>query len=133
MSEAPSPSPKPETRALALLRRAALGRVRRHRRLLTSLPFPAGYGAALSLLFNAARAAGIHALAQVRLSPRPKPRVPLADLGEAAYATFTAATARTHGDEDLDERAPGPLFLPLNRRFESRRVAVEERPPLDSL
>jgi glucosyl-3-phosphoglycerate synthase len=104
-----------------------------HRRLLTSLPFPAGYGAALSLLFDAARAAGIHALAQVRLGPRPKPRVPLADLGEAAYATFTAATARTHGDEDLDDRAPGPLFLPLNRRFESRRVAVEERPPLDSL
>ena len=103
------------------------------RRLLASLPFPAGYGAVLSLLFDAARAAGVHTLAQTRLGPRPRLQVPLADLGEAAYATLTAATARTHGDEDLDERAPGPLFVPLNRRFESRRVAVEERPPLNSL
>ena len=104
------------------------------RRLLTSLSFPAGYGAALSLLFDTAREVGIHALAQTRLGPRPKPQeVTLADLGEAAYATLTAATARTYGDEDLDERAPGPLFLPLPGRFESRRVAVEERPPLDSL
>jgi glucosyl-3-phosphoglycerate synthase len=103
------------------------------RRLLASLPFPAGYGAALSLLFDAARATGIHALAQVRLGPRPRPQVPLADLGEAAYAILTATAARTQGDEDLDERAPGPLFLPLPGRFESRGVAVEERPPLDSL
>jgi hypothetical protein len=43
-----------------------------------------------------------------------------------------AAAARTQGKEDLDERAPGPLFLPLPGRFELRRVAVEERPPLDS-
>jgi len=103
------------------------------RQLLTSLPFPAGYGVALSLLFDAARAAGVHALAQTRLGPRPRPWVPLADLGEAAYATLTAATARSHGHEDLEERAPGPLFLPLPGRFESRRVAVEERPPLRSL
>ena len=103
------------------------------RRLLTSLPFPAGYGAALALLLDAASAVGIHALAQTRLGSRPRPQVPLADLGEAAYATLTAAVARTHGNEDLDERAPGPLFLPLPGRFESRRVTVEERPPLDSL
>jgi len=103
------------------------------RRLLASLPFPVGYGAALSLLFDAASATGIQALAQTRLDPRPASRIPLPDLGEAAYAILIAATARAHGDEDLDEHAPGPLFLPLNRRFESRRVAVEERPPLDSL
>jgi glucosyl-3-phosphoglycerate synthase len=101
--------------------------------LLTSLPFPVGYGASLSILLDAAQAADIHALAQTRLGPRPESWVPLADLSEAAYATLTAATARTHGSEDLDERAPGPLFLPLPGRFESRRVAVEERPPLDSL
>jgi glucosyl-3-phosphoglycerate synthase len=104
------------------------------RRLLTSLPFPAGYGASLSLLLDAASAADVHALAQTRFGPRSRrPQVPLADLGEAALAILTAATARTHGDEELDERAPGPLFLPLLGRFESRRVAVEERPPLDAL
>lgn len=101
------------------------------RQLLASLPFPAGCGAALSLLLDADRAAGVHALAQTRLGPHPKPRVPLTDLREAAYAILAATTARTRGD--LDEHAPGPLFLPLPGRFESRRVAVEERPPLNSL
>ncbi len=103
------------------------------RELLASLPFPAGYGAALSLLFDAARTAGVESLAQTRLGARRADRIPLPDLAEAAYAILTVVTARAHGDEDLDARAPGPLFLPLNRRFEVRRVAVEERPPLDSL
>jgi glucosyl-3-phosphoglycerate synthase len=103
------------------------------RRLLTSLSFPAGYGAALSLLFDAAREVGIHALAQTRLGPSPETSVSLPDLGEAAYATLVAATTRAHGKEDSDERAPGPLFLPLPGRFELRRVAVEERPPLHNL
>ena len=109
------------------------------RTLLSSLPFPAGYGAALSLLLDAANAAGVPALAQTQLHPRPAADVPLPDLCEAAYAILVAATARAHGDEDLDERAPGPLFLPLPTRgvdpmdFTQRRVAIEERPPLDSL
>lgn len=103
------------------------------RTLLASLPFPAGYGAAFSLLLDAANSAGVRALAQTRLAPRPETSVSLPDLGEAAYATLAAAVARAHGKEDLDERAPGPLFLPLPGRFELRRVAVEERPPLDSL
>jgi glucosyl-3-phosphoglycerate synthase len=103
------------------------------RTLLTSLPFPAGYGAALSLLFDAAQAAGVQALAQTLLGPRPTPKVSLPDLGEAAYATLMAVTVRAHGREDLDERAPGPLFLPLPGRLELRRVAIEERPPLYSL
>ena len=103
------------------------------RPLLASLPFPAGYGAALSLLFDATTTAGAQALAQTHLGPRSETGVSLPDLSEAAYAILTAAAARTHGKEDLDERAPGPLFLPLPERFELRRVAVEERPPLDSL
>jgi glucosyl-3-phosphoglycerate synthase len=101
------------------------------RTLLTSLPFPAGYGAALSLLLDAADVGGVSALAQTRLGPRPAANISLPDLGEAAYAILVAATARAHGEEVLDERAPGPLFLPLPGRFESRRVAVEERPPLN--
>ena len=103
------------------------------RALLASLPFPVGYGASLSLLLDAAQTVGVHALAQTRLGPCPATPVPLADLGEAAYAILTAATARTHGDKDLDDRAPGPLFLPFDGRFKSHRVAVEERPPLGSL
>ncbi len=102
------------------------------RTLLASLSFPAGYGAVLSLLLDAASTAGVRALAQTRLGPPPETGVSLPDLGEAAYATLVAAAARTQGKEDLDERAPGPLFLPLPGRFELRRVAVEERPPLDS-
>jgi glucosyl-3-phosphoglycerate synthase len=103
------------------------------RTLLASLSFPAGYGAALSLLLDAASTAGVRALAQTRLGPSPKTSVSLPDLGEAAYATLVAATTRAHGKEDSDERAPGPLFLPLPGRFELRRVAVEERPPLHKL
>jgi hypothetical protein len=103
------------------------------RALLSSLPFPVGYGAPLSLLFDAADVAGVSALAQTRLGPRPPHHIPLADLREAAYATLVAVTARTHGDENLDKHAPGPLFLPLPGRFESRRVAIEERPSLDSI
>ena len=109
------------------------------RALLSSLPFPAGYGAALSLLLDAAEAVGVPALAQTQLDPRPATAVPLPDLSEAAYAILVAATARAYGDEDLDERAPGPLFLPLPTRaasttgFTQRRVAIEERPPLGSL
>jgi hypothetical protein len=97
------------------------------------LSFPAGYGAALSLLLDAASTKGVRALAQTRLGPSADTGVSLPDLGEAAYATLVAAAARTHGKEELDERAPGPLFLPLPERFELRRVAVEERPPLDSI
>ena len=103
------------------------------RTLLASLSFPAGYGAALGLLLDAANSTGVRALAQTHLGPRPETSVALPDLGEAAYATLVAAAARTHGKEELDERAPGPLFLPLPGRFELRRVAVEERPPLDSV
>ena len=99
-------------------------------RLLSSLPFPVGYGAGLSLLLDAALLTGMGPLAQTRLGPRPSERIHLPDLSEAAYAIIVAATARMHRD-DLEERAPGPFFLPGSSHFEQRRVAVEERPPLD--
>jgi hypothetical protein len=87
----------------------------------------------LSIVLDAASTAGVLALAQTRLGPPPETGVSLPDLGEAAYATLVATAARTQGKEELDERAPGPLVLPLPGRFELRRVAVEERPPLDSV
>ena len=105
------------------------------RSLLTSMPFPVGYGASLSLLLDAFREVGLDALAQVRLEERPEAKVPIADLAEAAYAIQTAAMSRIDAD-GLENHAPGPLFLPLAGHptgLRQRRVAVEERPPLGSL
>ena len=105
------------------------------RDLLASLPFPVGYGASLSLLLDASREKGVEALAQVRLGKGSDAGIPLADLGEAAYATLTAAMSRIDND-GLEEYAPGPLFFPLSHHptgLGQRRVAVEERPPLASL
>lgn len=105
------------------------------RSLLASLPFPVGYGASLSLLLDASRKEGAEALAQVRLrQERPESGIPLSDLTEAAYAILTATMSRI-GADALEEHAPGPLFLPLLSSPTSlgqRRVAVEERPPLES-
>lgn len=105
------------------------------RPLLISLPFPAGYGASLSLLLDAAEEKGVAAVAQTRLGEGPWAHagVPMADLSEAAYAVVVAATARAHGDDPVDGHAPGPLFVPLGTRpegFTRRRVTVEVRPPL---
>lgn len=104
------------------------------RDLLVSLPFPVGYGASLSLLLDSFEKKGVDALAQVRLEERPEAAVPISDLGEAAYATLTAAMSRI-SEDGLQEHAPGPLFVPLPGRPTSlgqQRVAVEERPPLES-
>ena len=105
------------------------------RSLLGSLPFPAGYGACLSLLLDASRKKGVNSLAQVRLKARPRAKIRTADLTEAAYATLTAAMSRVRED-GLDEHAPGPLFLPLPSHptgLGQRRVPVEERPPVATL
>ena len=105
------------------------------RSLLTALPFPVGYGASLSLLLDACEREGVDALAQVRLEESPGTTIPIADLGEAAYATLTAAMSRV-SEDGLQDHAPGPLFLPLPGHatvLGQQRVAVEERPPLSSL
>lgn len=101
------------------------------RTLLQKLPFPVGEGACLSLLIDAAKEAGVQALAQVGLTgdaPQASP-----SSSEAAYQITTAAASRAMKQELLDEYAPGPLVLPLPDRLESRQVALEERPPLISL
>ena len=101
------------------------------RSLLQKLPFPVGEGARLSLLIDAAKVAGVQALAQVKL-PGDAPQAAPGS-SEAAYQITTAAAFRAMKQDLLDEYAPGTLVMPLPDRLESRRVALEERPPLISL
>ena len=99
-------------------------------RLLKSLPFPVGSGADISLLLDAAERAGLGALAQTFLGNRPGSLV--GGDSEAAYAIFVAAASRTP-EARAGEPTPGPLFLPGPDDLATRRVPVEERPPLESL
>ncbi len=101
------------------------------RALLDSLSFPVGEGVRLSLLLDVAEKAGVQALAQVELDG--EAMQDQENDGEAAYQILTAATSRALGPEKLDDYAPGSLILPQPERLESRRVALEERPPLASL
>ena len=101
------------------------------RALLENLFFPVGEGIRLSLILDAAEKAGVQALAQVELEG--EAARDRGEDGEAAYQILAAATSRALGREKLDDYAPGPLVLPRPERLESRRVALEERPPLASL
>ena len=102
-----------------------------NRALLGNLSFPVGEGIRISLLLDAAKKAGVQALAQVDLDEEALQYQ--GDDGEAAYQILAAAISRALGSEKLADYAPGPLILPHPERLESRRVALEERPPLASL
>lgn len=97
------------------------------RDLLEALPFPAGDGVTLSLLLDAFDRAGLEALAQIELD-EVRSRTPPAP--EAAYAVQAAGASRVAGLKDL---VPGPLFLPSSEGLQTRRVPLEERPPLAGL
>ena len=99
------------------------------RSLLTDLPFPVGPAAGISVLLDTARLLGIDAIAQTMVESDVSR--PTAD-AEAAYAVLTAITSRLPG-ESIEALAPGPLFLPTPDGLESFSIAVEERPPLESL
>lgn len=105
------------------------------RSLLETLPFPVGPGAYVSLLLDAAKSSGVDTLAQTALLTPPPGSTATGspETGEAAYAVLVAVTARASGDGRLEEISPGPFVLPKGSGFETRRVAVEERPPLGSL
>lgn len=98
--------------------------------LLQTMPFPVGEGVDLSLLLDAARLAGVNALAQSDLGPPPH-RIRDRDPSGIAYALLAAAGPRLPGGESAEELAPGPLFVPSPAGLTVRRVAVEERPPLN--
>lgn len=102
------------------------GYVAARRELLRRLPFPVGSGVDASLLLDAARQTGLDTMAQAALSPM-KPR---ASSTEDSYAILAAMLARTTSESA--DTTPGPLALPAmdGSGFDSRSVAVEERPPL---
>lgn len=98
--------------------------------LLRSLPFPVGAGADISLLLDAAEREGPAALAQSFLGDDTEG--PAGNSDEDAYAIMAAAASRTPG-ETSGKLPPGPFFLPGPADLATRRVPVEERPPLGSL
>lgn len=106
--------------------------------LLRRLAFPAGYGVEIANLIDAARVAGIDALAQVDLGTRQNRHQPLRELSAMAYAVMVAAATRLHEAGLPAVPAPGPLVLPPepgagDGALELRQVTVLERPPLASL
>lgn len=110
------------------------GELAGRRELLARLPFCAGYGVEIGMLIDAARAAGIDALAQVDLGTRLNRHQPLRDLSAMAYAVIAAASSRL-GALALP-LTPGPLALPplqAGGPAELRQVVVDERPPLRAL
>ncbi len=115
---------------LAGFRQPLAGEMAGRRDLLERLPFPVGYGVEIAMLMDAARAAGVGALAQVDLGTRQNRHQPLRDLTAMAYAVMVAGLRRAYGPDALDRFVPGPLALPGPEGPELRRVAVEERPPL---
>lgn len=98
-----------------------------HRSLLETLAFPVGEGATLSLLLDTAEKAGVDAIAQAHLGQDDLYTPAPASL-ENAYA-IQAAVSRA-GDRNL---VPGPLFLPSSESLQTRRVPLEERPPMAGL
>ncbi len=94
------------------------------RRLLETLAFPVGDGATLSLLLDAAEKAGVDALAQAYVGK--DHYTPVLPSPEGAYAIQAAVASRT----DDRHLVPGPLFLPSSEELQTRRVPLEERPPL---
>lgn len=106
------------------------------RSLLEKLPFPVGRGVDLSLLLDAADQVGTEALAQVDLGERRgmdrESGSITSVLEDTAYAVVSAAAARLPGAR-FGELVPGPLFVPgKNGGLLTRRVPLEERPPLES-
>lgn len=112
------------------------GEMAAHADLLRAMAFPAGYGVELANLLDAARLAGLDALAQVDLGTRQNSHQPLRELTAMAYAVMVAAGPRL-GDPGLSGIRPtGHMLLrpsPEDSTPETRHVAILERPPLCGL
>lgn len=106
------------------------GDIAAHKQLLHTLHFPVGHGVDISLLLDAAEREGTGALAQTHV-PGVLDRT-FRNSSEIAYAILAAAARRTP-DRTEKEPVPGPFFLPGPAELESRRIPVEERPPLNSV
>jgi glucosyl-3-phosphoglycerate synthase len=121
---------------LAVFDQPLAGETAGRRELLARLPFSAGYGVEIALLIDAWRAVGLDGLAQVDLGIRQHRHQPLRELSAMAYSVLVAAQTRFLGSGFADAFACGSIALPALERegvMETRRVAVEERPPLAAL
>jgi glycosyltransferase involved in cell wall biosynthesis len=118
---------------LAVFDQPLAGETAARRALLEQLPFSAGYGVEIAMLIDAWRLAGLDGLAQVDLGVRQNRHQPLRELSAMAYAILVAAQTRFLGSDFADAHACGSISLPAldgAEAMESRRVTVEERPPL---
>jgi glucosyl-3-phosphoglycerate synthase len=118
---------------LAVFDQPLAGETAARRTLLERLPFSAGYGVEIAMLIDAWRLAGLDGLAQVDLGVRQNRHQPLRDLSAMAYAILVATQTRFLGPDFADAHAVGSISLPRldgAEAMESRRVTVEERPPL---
>jgi glucosyl-3-phosphoglycerate synthase len=121
---------------LAVFDQPLAGETAARRELLEQLPFSAGYGVEIAMLIDAWRMVGLDALAQVDLGARQNRHQSLRELSAMAYAVLVAAQIRFLGEDFADAHACGSISLPApggEDGMQTRRVAVEERPPLASL
>jgi glucosyl-3-phosphoglycerate synthase len=118
---------------LAVFDQPLAGETAARRELLERLPFSAGYGVEIAMLIDAWRLSGLDGLAQVDLGVRQNHHQSLRELSAMAYAILVAAQTRFLGSDFADAHAGGSISLPAQEgtdAMESRRVTVEERPPL---
>jgi glucosyl-3-phosphoglycerate synthase len=118
---------------LAGFRQPLAGELAAERALLEQLTFPVGYGVEIAMLIDVLELVGLDRMAQVDLGTRQNRHQPLSDLSAMALAVITAAERRIHGERSIAAAAPGPLWLPHGRDFETRDVITDERPALARL
>jgi hypothetical protein len=99
------------------------------RELLTSIPFPVGYGVEIAVLIDALERRGLRALAECHLGSRQNRHQPLRALGEMAFAVLAAVEQRLEGPRSVT----GGQYLRPWEDGAVVHVPVDERPPLDSL
>ncbi|HEY1568077.1 MAG TPA: glucosyl-3-phosphoglycerate synthase [Solirubrobacteraceae bacterium] len=99
------------------------------RELLTSIPFPVGYGVEIAVLIDALERRGLQALAECHLGSRQNRHQPLRALGEMAFAVLAAVEQRLEGPRSVT----GGQYLRPWEDGAVVHVPVDERPPLDSL
>ncbi|MHB8241969.1 MAG: glucosyl-3-phosphoglycerate synthase [Solirubrobacteraceae bacterium] len=118
---------------LAVFDQPLAGEIAGRRELFERIPFSAGYGVEIAMLIDAWRHAGLDGLAQVDLGVRQNRHQSLRDLSAMSYAVLVAASSRLLGSDFADAHAVGSLSLPPlggETQMESRRVPIDERPPL---
>lgn len=102
------------------------------RSLLEHLPFPVGLGVNASLLLDAARSCGLHAVAQAALPPQPGPTwISTKDSYEIIVAFLDRGGREERDPNDSTSHAPVVIPDPGGSGFDSDQARVEERLALD--